>query len=511
MTSVSASSNRRLAKNTVLLYLRTLVVLAISLYTSRVILATLGIENYGIYNVIGGFVSMFALAGGTLVSATQRFLNFEIGKREHSDPNKVFCVSMGIHFSLSLFLLLLFETFGLWFLNSELNIPSERLFAANIVYQCSVLAFLVNIISIPYNAVIIANERMGAFAYISLLDAVLKLLIAYALYLSGFDKLIVYAILLLLIALLIRLIYGGYCKRHFPEISRFRLVRDGQAYKRQIGFASFTFLGSSAAILSSQGVNVVMNLFCGVAVNAARGIAVQVQHATEKFVTDFMTALNPQITKTYAAGEKGKSIELVYRGARFSFILMLFFSLPIIFRTHDILDFWLVNYPQYSVEFVRLTLLYSLVTLLSRSLTTEILATGQIKTNALVIGGVRLSILPLCYIVLSMGYDPTSCYYVMIIVDMIALYARLYIVRSLTGFAIADYFRKVIRYVVPVFVLSFFLSYVLDMCISANLVGLLSFIACSVLCTGIVSWSIGLDKAERSLIKGFIIDKIRKK
>ena len=306
---ISASSNKRLAKNSLTLYMRTIAVMVISIFTSRVILQSLGVEDYGTYNVIGGFVAMFSLLGGTLVSATQRFINVELGKKEGGNPNEVFCTAMGIHIGLAIIIFIALETFGLWFLNYKMNIPNGRMFAANIVFQCSILAFLLNIICMPYNAIIIAYERMKAFAYISLYDVILKLLISYALFIFLYDRLIIYAILLLVLAISERSIYSIYCRRNFPEESAFHIVRNKQAYIRQTSFAAYTFLGSFAAVLANHGVNIVLNLFCGVAVNAARAISMQVLHAVSKFVSDFTVALNPQIVKTYAAGELDKSIK----------------------------------------------------------------------------------------------------------------------------------------------------------------------------------------------------------
>jgi len=452
---ITASSNKRLAKNTVLLYMRTLVVMVISIFTSRVILQSLGIEDYGTYNVIGGFVAMFSMLGGTLVTATQRFINVELGKKENGNPNEVFCTAMGIHIILAVIIFMALETFGLWFLNYKMNIPDGRMFAANVVFQCSIFAFLLNIICMPYNAIIIAYERMKAFAYISLYDVILKLLISYVLFLFLYDRLIIYAALLLALAVSERSIYSIYCRRHFPEESKFRIVRDKQAYIRQTSFAGYTFLGSFASILSNHGVNIVLNLFCGVAVNAARAISMQVLHAITKFVSDFTVALNPQIVKTYAAGETGKSMELVYRGAKFSYYLMFVFSIPIIFFTPEILNLWLGHYPEHTVVFVRLTLVYGMITVLSKTLTTEILATGVLRANAFIIGGLRILILPLSYLVLWMGFEAYTVYYVLIAIDGISIFTRLYILRDITGEKIMGYVKHVLLPVSLVSVVSF--------------------------------------------------------
>ena len=505
---ISASSNKRLAKNTVLLYMRTLAVMIISIFTSRVILQSLGVEDYGTYNVIGGFVAMFSMLGGTLVTATQRFINVELGKKENGNPNEVFCTAMGIHIILAGIILVALETFGLWFLNYKMNIPDGRMFAANVVFQCSIFAFLLNIICMPYNAIIIAYERMKAFAYISLYDVIVKLLISYALFMFFFDRLIIYAVLLLLLAISERSIYSIYCRRNFPDESKFHIVRDKQAYIRQTSFASYTFLGSFASILSNHGVNIVLNLFCGVAVNAARAISMQVLHAISKFVSDFTVSLNPQIIKTYAAGETDKSMELVYRGAKFSYYLMFVFSVPIIFITPEILDIWLGHYPEYTIIFVRLTLVYGLVTVLSKTLTTEILATGIMRTNAFIIGGLRILILPLSYMVLWMGYEPYMVYYVLIAIDGISIFTRLYILKDITGVKIIGYLKNVLLPVSLVSVLSLVSCYMLWKQIpnTYHILTVLTIVTVS----SVIIAAVGISANERQMLKS-AINKITRK
>lgn len=501
---ISSSSNKRLAKNTFLLYVRTLIVMGISLYTSRVILASLGVKDFGTYNVIGGFVAMFSLVGGTLVSSTQRFLNVELGKKEDGDVNKVFNTAIGIHTILAFILILLFETFGLWFLNAKMNIPEGRLFAANIVFQCSVCAFLLNVLCMPYNAVIIAFERMKAFAYISLLDALLKLGICYLLFIFDSDRLIIYSILLLGVSILNNVIYFSYCKQQFPDISKIRIVKDKDAYLRQTSFAGYTFLGSIASILANHGVNIVLNLFCGVAVNAARAIAVQVQHAASKFVNDFMTALKPQITKTYAAGEMDKSLSLVYRGAKFSFFLMLMISIPIFFKTEYILKLWLNVFPDYSIIFVQLTLLYGLITVLSTPLTTIILATGEIKGNALIIGGLRILVLPLSYMVLYLGYPPYSVYIVLIVIDIMSIFTRLFVLKSITGIQLNGYMKEVLSRVTIVLFVVMLVNYYFAPVFDESLLLLFAYVCVSILLSMVIIWCLGLNNLERSSFLGLI-------
>ena len=316
--SESSSNNKRIAKNTLLLYFRMLLTMVVSLYTSRVVLGALGVEDYGIYNVVGGVVAMFSMLSGSLSAAISRFITFELGTGNKEKLKRVFSSSVTIQMGLSAIILVLAETVGLWFLNNKMVIPESRMYAANWVFQLSLLTFVINLISIPYNAAIIAHERMSAFAYISIFEAVSKLVVAYCIVISPIDRLILYAIMLTTIAVIIRLIYGSYCKRKFEECT-FHFIYDHDLLKQMFGFAGWNFIGASSALLRDQGGNIVINLFCGPAVNAARGIAVQVNTAIHSFVTNFMTALNPQITKSYAGADQKYLMTLLFQGARLSF------------------------------------------------------------------------------------------------------------------------------------------------------------------------------------------------
>ena len=392
-----------------------------------------------------------------------------------------------------------------------MNIPEGRMVAANVVFQCTMVAFILSIMYMPFNAIIIAYERMKAFAYITLLDAILKLIIAYVLYLYGSDRLILYAILLMVESILLGGLYVVYCKLKFPEVSKYHMVKEKQAYKRQISFAGYTFIGSLASVLATQGVNIILNIFGNVTVNAARGLAVQVQSAVTKFVNDFMTALTPQITKTCAAGDINKSMSLVYRGAKFSFFLILALATPIIFKAPYILELWLRNVPDYTVIFVRLTLIYSMIVVLSNTLISEILATGKIKANAFIIGGLRLMILPLCYLVLKMGSPIYSAYFVLIGIDLISLFTRLYIVKDVTGVGVLGYLRHVLLYVIlvspPVVVVNYYLaSYFAD---SFFLFLIYSII--SILITVVTSFMLGMSNQERAYFFNMLFKKVIRK
>lgn len=317
MTDTSAN-NKRIAKNTLLLYFRMLFMMAVSLYTSRVVLNALGVEDFGIYNVVGGVVAMFSMLSGSLSAAITRFITYELGKGNQENLKKIFSSSVTIQIGLAILIIVVAEAIGVWFLNMKMNIPDVRITAANWVFQFSILTFAVNLISVPYNASIIAHERMSAFAYISILEAIGKLAIVFLIVISPMDKLIFYAILMCAVALIVRLAYGVYCKRHFEECT-YHFIFDRDLLKHMFGFAGWNFIGATSAVLRDQGGNVVINLFCGPAANAARGIAFQVNNAISGFVTNFMTALNPQITKSYAAGDRKYMMTLIFQGARLSF------------------------------------------------------------------------------------------------------------------------------------------------------------------------------------------------
>ena len=342
------SNTSRIAKNTLLLYFRMLLTMGVSLYTSRVILNALGIEDYGIYNVVGGVVAMFGILSGSLSVAISRFITFELGKGDLDKLKRIFCTSVNIQVILIAIITILMETIGIWFLNNKMVIPEERLAAANWVFQFSVITFALNLLSVPYNAVIIAHEKMSAFAYISIIDVTLKLIVAFIIAYNPFDKLVYYGLLIMICGVINRSIYAIYSKRHFEEAT-YRMIFDKGLMKEMFGFAGWNYFGSSAYVLNTQGVNMLLNTFFGVTVNAARGVAVQVNAAVSHFIDNFMTAVTPQITKSYATNDRDYCFKLVNKGAKYGFFLMLLMSLPIFLETETILNLWLKNPPENSV------------------------------------------------------------------------------------------------------------------------------------------------------------------
>lgn len=506
----SASSDKRLAKNTIVLYIRTLLTMFIGLYTSRALLAALGVDNYGIYNVVGGFVGMFGVITGTLVATTQRYLNVEIGKGETGDTKKIFGVVMGIHFILAIFMMLIFETVGLWFLNTQMSIPEGRMYAANWVFQLSVLSSVLSLFSTPYIGVIVAYERMTAFAFISLQDAILKLAICFLLYIIPYDHLIVYATLFWIVMMWDQLLYIIYSHKNFKE-ARITIVKERSIYKEMFGFAGLNFIGTLSYVLCTSGVNVILNIFFGVVVNAARAIAGQVQAAVGKFVGDFMTALNPQITKEYASGNREKSITLCFRGAKFSYFLMFIFALPIMIRSHEILTIWLDKYPDYTVPFLNYTIWTALVGVIASPFVTVLLATGNLKTTTWWIGGTRLLDLPLIYLAFKIWNDPIWAYIIVLAMDILIIFVRIHLLEGLTEVKIMKGFlSKVFLPLAIATCLSYPVTLLGDLIIPTNLWGLLLYCGCSCVCTAIIIYYVGLSSTEKSTIVQFIKNKIFK-
>lgn len=495
----TTQNNKRIAKNTLLLYFRMLLTMAVSLYTSRVVLSTLGVEDYGIYNVVGGVVAMFSVISGSLSAAISRFITYELGKGDKKALENIFSSAVTIQFALGLIILILAEAIGVWFLNAKMNIPESRMYAANWVFQLSMVTFIINLISVPYNAAIIAHERMSAFAYISILEVSAKLLIVYLLLISPIDKLIFYAVLMTLVALIIRFVYGYYCKRHFEECT-YHFIFDSSLLKLMFSFAGWNFIGASSAILRDQGGNVLMNLFCGPTANAARGIANQVNAAVQGFVTNFMTALNPQITKSYASGEKEYMKVLIYQGARLSFYMLFFLSAPIIINTHYILEIWLKTVPEYTVLFIRLILIFTMSESISSPIVTGMLATGNIKKYQIAVGSLQMMNLPISYTLLYNGFGPQVVFITAIFISQCCLMARLWIAHYALEIQISQYIYRVYINILLVSSTSLIIPFIIANFIQESFFCFLLSSVVSVICTFLSIYFIGCNKQERVFI-----------
>lgn len=505
----SNSDKKRLAKNTILLYGRTIIVMFVSLYVSRLILNILGVSDYGVYNAVGGIVGMLSIITMSLVAATQRYISFELGKKD-GNPSYIFSLSLGIHIIIAIVVFILAEIVGVWFLNTYMNIPDGRMEAANWVFQFSVLSFIINLLVVPYNALIIAQERMGVFAIISISEAILKLLFAIVLLYAFQDKLIFYSISLALISVISFLLNYLYCKRYFVECCRFRLEKRLSAYKQMGGFVGWNFIGSTATVLSKQGVNVLLNIFCGVIVNAGRGVATQVDNAVNQFVNSFTTAIRPQITKTYAAQEYEECFSLINQGTKLVMFLIFLFVIPLTLRTEYVLTIWLKTVPDYAVLFTQLSFLIITMDTLSTPLNYLMLATGRIKNYQLVSGTLALATFPLTWIALKMGMKPEVSYYILFVLDIFRWILQLAFLKKLANLDIQDYLRKSILPILTVFVIAVLLGLLLNRVISNNLTGLVLLSMGTTFVLGSSILLFGLTKSERDNVLGIIKSRLFK-
>lgn len=496
----TAQNNKRIAKNTLLLYVRTFFVMLVSLYTSRVVLNVLGVEDYGIYNVVGGVVAMFGFINSSMASATQRYITFALGRGDKDNLQKVFSTSLQIHALISVLIVILGETVGLWFMYEKMQIPADRMDAAFWVLQCSIVSTVIMILSVPYNADIIAHEKMSAFAYISVLEVLLKLAVVYALLISPCDKLIFYAILILAVQLLIRFCYSIYCNKHFEE-SKYRKVWDKALFKEMTGFAGWSLFGNLSGVLFGQGLNMLLNVFFGPVVNAARAVAVQVQSAIQQFVGNFQMALNPQITKTYAQGEMNEMHKLMFRSARFSFYLIFLISLPVLLETEFILRVWLKTVPENTVVFLRIMICTSLIYSLANPLMIANQATGKVRKYQTVCGSILLLILPVSYVCLKLGLPAYSVFIVHFVMESVTQIARMIMLRPLIGIRVKDYFRNIYARVFLVVVL----SVILPLSVYENMNDtVLRFFTVCVICmlsVSLVTYTIGLSENERAFVR----------
>lgn len=501
----SVVNTQRIAKNTMMLYFRMFLLMGVSLYTSRVVLSALGIDDYGIYNVVGGFVGVFSFLNGAMSSCTQRYITFALGKNDEENLKLVFSTTLITHAIIALLVFVLAETVGLWLLLEKLVIPDDRMTAAMVVYQCSVLSALVLIMSFPYNADIIAHERMPAFAYISIFEAIAKLLIVFVLSWSGVDKLILYAILLLIVQFSVISIYIYYCRRHFVE-SRFRMVRNKGLVKEMFAFAGWNLWGGLASALFSQGVNILLNIFFGPAVNAARGVSMQVQNSVQQFSTNFQMAINPQITKSFAVGDLDSMHSLVFRSAKFTFFLLLCIALPISVEIRWILSVWLKEVPDYTSGFVVLMLAISIVDAISNPFMISAAATGRVKIYQSVVGGILLLIVPIAYVVLKLGGNPYTVFIVHFCVAILAFIARMFIVRPLINLSIGKYIAKVIVPCFFVLIISVICALLIKKTVYTGTVisSILVIVFCA-LSVCLCSYLVGLSRGERA----FVNNKIR--
>lgn len=446
--------NQRIAKNTIYLYIRMLINLGISLYASRVVLDVLGVDDYGIYNVVGGFVSMLAIFTSTITSAAQRFITFELGTGDLERLHKTFSTILCVILLLAAFIFVVGELFGLFFLERFLVIPEARMSAAHVVFHCSVIAFILNLIAIPYTADVVAHEHMNFFAIVSILDSVLKLVVVLSIASIEYDRLCSYAVLLVFVALIIRIIYVVYCRHYFEETKGKRTIDKG-ILRNVFSYSVWVTIGASSSILKEQGVNVLINMFCGVAMNAARGVSMQVYSLAGMFSGNMSQAIAPQITKSYAAGDVNRAINLTVFMTKVQGILTILVIVPLIVEAEYVLDLWLKDVPGYAVVFTRFALLLALARALEGTHGPLFLATGRIKKIQIIAGGLMLLNLPLSYLFLYMGYEPVSTMIIGIIIELIVMFVIYKMLNNQLDFPLKDYYYKTVFPIVLILVLSF--------------------------------------------------------
>lgn len=501
-----SANNKRIAKNTILLYIRMLLLMFISLYTSRVILNSLGVEDYGIYGVVGGLVTMFSVLSGSLNAAISRFLTFELGKGDKKKTIAVFRTSILIQLILSIIILILAETIGLWFLNNKMVIPHDRLIASNWCFQFTIITFCFNLLSVPFNSAIIAHEKMSAYAYIGVFEAIGRLCIALSIAFCHHDRLILYSVYIAVFAVIVQLVYMIYGKRNFDEVS-FLPIFKKDVLKEMFGFAGWNFIGAAAGVIRDQGGNLLINIYFGPTVNAARTIAMKINASVMQFAMNFTTALNPQITKSFANNNKEYTHELVFQGARFSSFMLLLISLPILIHTSFILRIWLGVVPEYTVILTRLTIINAIIEALSYPLVTVMLATGKIRNYQIIVGGMLLLNLPLSYILLELGSQPESILIVSIIISHFCLLLRLYLLKNMVGIPSIDFLKKVYLKTIVVTLTSLIPSLTSFYLITNQVVNFIVTTFITLLSTSLSIYILGCTPSERH----FIISKFFKK
>lgn len=507
------SSNRTIAKNTLFLYFRMMLVMAVGLYTSRIVLKELGISDYGIYSLVGGFVALFSFLNVAMSSATQRFLTFEIGTDDFIQLKKTFSGSLTIHFLIAVLILVVAETVGLWYVNYMMVFPENRAFAVNIVYQFSVVATLIGIIQVPYDALIIAKERMNVYAYIGIVEVLLKLGIVFMLIYFGSDKLITYAVLTFLVALGIFLFYRFYCRAHYKE-SRYHFHRDKKIYRGLIGFSGWSLLGSASYIGKEQGYNVLLNLFFGTAINAAYGVMSMVKNVVTSFITNFQMASNPQIVKQYASDEHEGMFHLINQTSKFSFFLSVLIVSPIFININYVLGLWLVTVPPDSGILIRIALLIVLIDSVFAPISIGVGATGNIKWFQIIVSGLNLLNLPVSYLLLKFGVfkEVQTVMYVWLAISILSAFPKLLIFKKLANFDLKSFLQEVILNIAIISIICMAIGYLILRFLEVN--NFITFAFSSgmyVVLIAVAILIIGMSRSERVLIRTEILKRVWKR
>ena len=504
------NTTKRIAKNTLMLYFRQILIMIVSLYTVRVVLNTLGAEDYGIYNVVAGVVTMFSFLSNSMATASQRYFSFALGQNDSESLKKYFSMSFTIYCLIALVVLILAETVGLWFVTQKLIIPSERQNAAFWIYQASIFSMICTILAAPFMASIIAHEDMNIYAYVSIIEVVLKLGIVFLLPLFAIDKLIFYGLLMAGVVFINTAIYRTICVKKYVEC-KFSFFWEKSLFKELVSYTGWNMFGSAVGVFKNQIVNIILNQFFNPVVNAARGIAAQVNSAVNSFAQNFSTAVKPQIIKNYASGEKEKMLQLMFRSCKATFLLMFVFALPLILEMPYVLKLWLKNVPEYAVLFTILALVDALIDTISYPLMAAAQATGKIKLYQAVVGGVLLLNAPIAFVVLTFGAAPYSVFIVSISITFIAFIVRLFILKRLIDFSFWQFIGKVFLPVVFCALISFVIPYLVRNMMNSGFIRLCVTVVVSVICVALSGYFVALSKNEKQWIVGIVKSKLGKK
>ncbi len=498
--SLSVSSNKLLVKNTLMLYIRMFFMMAVSLYTSRIILDVLGVSDYGIYNVVGGLVSSLSLLTSSLSGAISRFITFELGKSDNSRLKSIVTTSFQIQILISLGVILIAETLGIWFLNDKMNINHGRMYAANWVFQASIVIFVIRLLIVPLNALIISHEKMEAFAYFSIIEVLLQLGIVFLLKYVAYDSLIIYSILMATTVLMVFFMYLYYCKRHFPEcVYTFKFNRE--ITKEMAGYAGWKFFGSTAAVLRNQGVDVIVNMFFGVMLNAARGVANQLSSAASRLVDSFTTALRPQVIKSYAEGDFNRTKFLLSQGTRFSIYLVLCYTIPMILEMETILSLWLKVVPDWTTLFCQLQLFTALVASFSQILTMVATADKNIRNYEIIVGIISICAFPIAYIMFVLGLPVYTTYFALMSTEIICFVVRLSFTRKLINMSIRSFTYNIICNILIVGIVSLIIPSIVVNVMNPSFVRLCITTLSSIISIACSVYFIGLSRSEKLMVR----------
>ena len=511
MATESTHSNKRIAKNTLMLYFRMLLTLAVSLYASRIVLQVLGASDYGLNNVVAGFVTLFTFVNSTLASGTQRFLTYSIGVKDELKLKKVFATALSLHAFFALLFFIVLETIGLWFLHNKLSIPAGRETAAFWVFQFAIISTMAQIIQVPFNAVLASREKFNIYAYMSIYDATMKLLIVFLIQIGNFDKLIFYSALFTAVSLSSTFIYNIYCRKHFDECTTPMRQNFDKNLCKEIGlFSGWNIMGCTAAIASNQGVNTLMNMFLGTLINAARGISIQITSVLNQLVNNFFTAVNPQITKLFAEKKYDEMLHLAMNASKFGVALMLLISVPLVVEMNYVLTLWLGKFPSHTLFFTKCAVVQALIMALSRPLVAILHANGKMKLPNIFSGTALLLILPITYVMLKQKVDIDIVVIVNIIPWICQVIFSIFLVRHLTGINSFQYFPDVIRKLIIVASFSFLAAFFIHFSMEESFIRLISVTAASSILLAGCSYLLLFDKTYRVKIVHFIKEKMRR-